>query len=447
MVLTIESRRSSTFALEQRIPQLQSSAEENFIFLAEHQHPSGRFEASLGRAEGKYKGKTWLRDLVNAVKFAAKPSIRVTLPQLFDPEFAKEHNLPRTADQVYRDGMIAAVRLMASPEQLKRAETRPGPVQEDEYHEMDDQQTPAIKFYTRDGKIFRDWGHNQPDSIASLLHEFANGLQMGLLELDKLGSRMPEAGFVIQKDAAFLARAKVARLRGKTMWEDQDCWEPFSTRTIAAKSLEKIIQIWPDIQADSLLKGYPLDISKGELEDSLGELEEKRKEFGFADRTTAESHPDAADLASAIVATDVELDPEEVDQIMGLALTLENRKGAYRYKGDHYKLGKAELKFVIAKVVFAKYFAKRAIRMYQQDDPYEGFRSLDHALDRINDLQDIYNEAGYYPELYSNDNRQGIYSANINDLAWTRGDLNEGLDLNIGAILAAKEYYRTHQAA
>lgn len=442
----VVAEKISSFALEQRIPQLKELAEENFIFVASHQHPSGRFEASLGRAEKKYAGKTWPgRDQVGTVKFASNLFVRKYLPELFDPEFAKENNLPKTADQVYKDGMDSALKLYSSPEQLRRLETRPCSPFGDGYYEMNDQLTPAVKFYTSSGRVFRVWGHNQPDALGSLIGEYANGIQMGLLDLDKLGSRLPFTGFVLQKIAAYLANAHVERLRCKSMWEHEDCWAPRSTRTAVFFGLREFIEVFPDIQSNSQVKGYKLSISKGELEDGLGQLGEKRAEFGLADWTERRNHLYPEDLASAIVASDTPSGPAEKEEILKTVLILENRKGVHRFRGDGYKIGLGELKFVIGKAVIAQLFAELGINRYRSGDTVEGFSDIDHALDRIDDLMAIYEECGHFPELYSNDNPEGIYLPNNNDLGWTRGKLNEALGTTIAAISIAGQSY--HQAA
>lgn len=398
---------------------------------------NGLSPASVGRHDDDhYDGMVWIKDSARAVRFAVDSNFQKAFPELL-----------ADSKRLYLSSIRALLQIQGQPEQLRRFQSRPGLSDQDGYSTIDDRLTPAIKF-TKDGYIYQDWGHNQPDNWGTLLLTVGKGIEIGWPVLGRGRNQPLPLGAILQEITSYVVNLKTERFVCRSIWEHKNVWSSYSTRRIVLAGLDQVRQVWPELVSDSKKRGYQLRASQLELEDSAGRLREKVKEYFPADYTDAEGHESAADLASLVVQNDIDdLPPEEQMEIIGRTVDLENRLGFYRYLGDPYRLGRAEAKWTMGKPIMARHFFLQSLRLYTAGKAKEAFRALDHGLDRINDLLDIKTVHGYIPELFEDRNNDGTYRANNNELAWTLGYIIEAAGVGVAAISQSEQFYRDQEAA
>lgn len=405
----------------------------SFQRMRSHQLRNGAIPASVGNRQDDPSfadDMVWSKDHFRATRFALNSLVQQYIPQLKEPG----KNLYLRANR----GML---KIQAQPEQRARYASRPGEPDEEGYSTIDDKFAPAIKF-TKEGYIYHDWGHNQPDNTGTLLLETGKGI-----EADWPVLRRGRDGFVpgdiLQDVISYAVNLRVERFRCRSIWEHDNVRSSYSTRRIVLAGLQQMEKIWPELVLDSKYKGYRLQMSLEQLQQATGSLEERVLEYDGDITDSAERHPSTADLASMVVLNDVENLPIEEEKAIIRRVQeaeLENRLGFYRFQGDHWKQGWTEAKWTMGKPIMARYYFKKALEAYKTNHPDVGFRALDHGLDRINDLVNLYNQYGYIPELIEDEDRDGIPSANNNELAWTHGYIVETAGAGKAAIDASKKY-------
>lgn len=421
---------------EDGIKVLKELAFDSFERISSHQFSNGLIPASLGRFDDEYfKDMVWVKDNVRAVKSALDPLVQQYLPELNDLESIKERGLTRTAKELYLSAIQGLLIIQAQPEQQTRFASRPGPPDKDGYSTIsDDQLTPAIKFHGPSGSIYYDWGHNQPDNWATLLLEAGKGIEVGWPVLASVDEEFIP-GDILQRITSYLARLRVERFKCRSLWErGEPGWSSYSTRRMALPGLEQMARIWPELVQDSHLHGYPLLVSRDQIEDAAGTLRDKVTEHFPADYTDSRGHESVGDLASLVVLNDIDLPADEQAEILRRVADLENNLGFYRYLGDPWKIGRAEAKWGMGIPIMARYFFKQAIRLYGQGNERPAFRALDHGLERMNRIIAIKREYAYFPELHEDRNNNGIYLPNNNELAWALAYINEAAAAGIAAI-------------
>lgn len=411
-----------------RISRLEELGRNSFNRISSHRFPNKLIPASLGRADDRhFDGMVWIKDMVRATKFALDPHFQEAFP-----------DLEKDAKRLYLSSIRTLFQIQTQPEQMHRFQNRPDIPVGDGYFTIDDRQTPAIKF-TRDGIMYHDWGHNQPDNWGTLLLETGKGIEAGWPVLAKTQKQTMPLGAILQEVTAYTAGLRTERLVCRSIWEHKKGWSSYSTRRIVLAGLEGVERVWPELIADSKRKNYPLRISRQELQDATGRLREKAKEHFPADYTDSDGHESVSDLASLIVLNDIPLDDEEGSEILNKTRDLENRLGFYRYFGDPWKQGRAEAKWTMGKPVMARVHFLNSRKHYAQGRLREAYRHLDHGLDTVSDIARIIEACGYMPELF--EDRDGAYHPNNNELAWTHGYIIEAASSGIVAVKESENHY------
>lgn len=393
----------------------------SFRLLKDHQFPNGTIPASLGRNDDHhFKDTVWIKDAARAVQFALDPDFRQAFPHLIEG-----------AEKLYLSTIGGLLEIQTNPEQMERLKTRPSCPDGNGYCSIDDQQAPAIKFYGPDSSIVRDWGHNQPDNWGILLLEAGKGIEAGLpvLEAEKFNP-----GEILVNITSYVANLKVERLNCRSIWEQDIIWSSYSTRRIVLAGLEQMLKVWDQIEQDGHTKGYEVTVQKQGVSTAIQNLRPSVKEHR-GDYTSSTGHHFAGDLASLIVLNDIELPPEEQLEIIRKIAEgeLENSLGFYRWLGDTWKKGGTEAKWTMGKPILARYYFRKAMELASVH-PTASLRSLDHGLDRMQDILDINDKYGYIPELFEHGSGIGIYYPNRNDLGWTRSYLVEAASSGINAL-------------
>lgn len=419
------SRLSPT---EDGIKALRELAYDSFEKISSHQLPNKLIPASLGRHDDGYFDRgVWVKDHVRATRFALDHLVQQSLPEL-----------TKTGQDLYLGAIRGILRVLDQPEQQRRFGARPGQPNAEGYSSIADQDAPAIKFNS-DGSIYYDWGHNQPDNWGTLLLETAKGIDAGWPVLERATDGFIP-GEVLQDIISYAVHLRTERLLCRSIWEHDVVKSSYSTRRIILASLHKIDTIWPEIDRDSIDNGYPLSVSQEQIRDAVGNLTERVQEHQGDYTDTEGHHQSSADLASLVVLNDIDNLPGKEQQEILRSIKeaeLENRRGFYRYFGDHWKLGSAEAKWTMGKPIMARLYFRRAINLYESGNSKGGHRALDHGLDRMNDLLDIISEYGYVPELFEDEDGDGIFKPNNNELAWTSGYTIEAAGAGIAAITAS----------
>ena len=398
----------------------------NFRLLKESRFPNKTIPASVGGRydDEHFKDMVWSRDMVHAVQSALDPDFKQAFPHLVNG-----------AQSLYLEGMQALLEIQTSPEQIQRFKARPSFPDKDGYCSLGDQEAPAIKFFGPNGSIVREWGHHQPDTWGILLLEAGKGIQQGLplLEAEKF-----KPGEVLANITSYTANLKVERLKCRSIWERDHLKSPYSTRRIVLAGLEQMLEVWDQIQQDSLSKNYPLPIQEKEIltaaKDLRGLVRENAGDYTDAD------HPFAEDLAQLVVLNEVDLPVDEQAAIIKAVAVgeLENNLGCYRWIGDTWKKEGTEAKWTMGKSFIARYYLKRA-RLLAKTDTAASHRYLDHGLDRIQHVLNIMDYYKYLPELFKYGPKSMTYRPNNNDHAWGRSALIAAASSGICALQTLKE--------
>jgi hypothetical protein len=310
--------------------------------LISNQEPNGLNKASVGRSDDSFfEGNVWVKDHVRASRPILDPLVREHLPEL-----------QRDLAEFYLKSTKGILNTLGQPAPYARFLSRPCGEDGQGYRKLDDQFAPVIK-YNRFGETIYDWGHNQPDNWGTLLLEVGKGIEQGFPVLEHTEGEVLPAGQVIQRVASYAANLRTERLICRSIWEHDNCWSSYSTRSIVQGGLEKMAQVWGELEYDSRDRGYHLEISQIEVEDSVASLSALRKEHFPADYTDL-NHPSTADLASLIVLNDLEVEDTEKREIIDRAKKLRNGVGFYRYIGDKWKFGTAESKWTLGITVLGR---------------------------------------------------------------------------------------------
>ncbi len=412
---------------EDGIQVLRELALDSFNRILLNQLPNGLIPASLGRHDDRhFDGKVWIKDHVRAARFALDPLVQQYLPEVAAPGKA-----------LYLRAMDGILRVQYRDEQLPRFFARPGKPNEDGYRAIDDQAVPAIKFNS-DGSIYHDWGHNQPDNWGTLLLEIGKGIKAGWPVLEKQADGFIP-GEVLQDITSYVVNLQTERLLCRSIWEHNVAWSSYSTRRIVLAGLNKFDAIWPEIKSDSKDNDYVLMTSLGDIESAVGSLAERVREHQ-GDYTNSENHTSTADLASLVVLHDIDNLPEREQQEILERIReakLENGLGFYRYLGDHWRLGSTEAKWTMGKPITARFRLKQAAGLFLKGHPHAGSIALNAGLDRMNEILSIVNEHGFIPELFEDEDRDGVFLPDNNELAWTRSYVIEAAAAGIAAIKQA----------
>lgn len=411
---------------------LEELALSSFRRIRSHQLPNGLIPASVGRHDDLSfaDNMVWTKDHFRSTRFALNRLVQEHLSQLKEP-----------AKNLYLRANRGMLRVQAQPDQRRRYTSRPTDPDEEGYSTIDDKIAPAIKF-TKEGHIYIDWGHNQPDNTGTLLLETGKGIEADWPVLRRGRDRFIP-GDILQDIISYAVHLRTERFRGRSIWEHNNIKSSYSTRRIVLAGLQQIEKVWPELVLDSKNKRYKLQVSLGQLQQAIGSLEEKVLEYDGDITDSAERHPSAADLASLVVLNDIEDLPIEEEKAIIRRVQeaeLENRLGFYRFQGDHWRQGWTEAKWTMGKPILARYYFRKALEAYRTNHPDVGFRALDHGLDRINDLISIYNQHGYIPELFEDEDRDGIPRPNNNELAWTHSYIIETAATGKAAIKASNKY-------
>ena len=413
---------------------LRELAYDSFGRITRYQFNNGLIPASLGRYDDPYfKDMVWVKDHARATRHTLDPLVKTYLPELNDPVFIAQRGLGQTADQLYLSAARGMLLVQAQPEQLARFQTRPGPADEHGYSTIDDRFAPAIKFYGPNGSIHYDWGHNQPDNWGTLLLEVGKGIKAGLPLLEQTADYIP--GKVLQHILSYVVNLRAERLVCRSIWEHNNAWSSYSTRRIVLASLGIWTGIWPAIEKDSREHGYPLLVDKSMLRKAAGNLKLKVNEHK-GDYTDDHDHASSGDLASLVVANDIDIPKREAVRIFRRIkdADLESRQGIYRYIGDPWKHGRAEAMWTLGKPIMARYYFGQAIGFYQANHLDAATRALTQGMDRIQDILDIIAQCGYMPELFEEEKWVGSYKANNNELAWKDSYIIEAAAAGLAAI-------------
>ncbi|MCR4305661.1 MAG: hypothetical protein NUV73_01080 [Candidatus Daviesbacteria bacterium] len=378
----------------------------SFRLLNDHKFPNGTIPASLGRYDDEhFKGTIWVRDVAHAVQFALDPDFNQAFP-----------HLQKDARSLYLSAIHGILEMQTNPEQIERFKSKPGWPDKDGYYSLGDQQAPAIKFYGYDGSIVREWGHNQPDSWGILLLEAGKGIEAGLTVLE---AERFNPGETLANITSYVTNLKVERLNCRSIWERDHLKSPYSTRRIVLAGLEQMLEIWDQIEQDSQIKAYQLPINQKDLLAAAKSLRGlvREHEGDFTDL----NHPFAGDLSSLVVLNDVKLPIDEQTAVIKSITEgeLENSLGCYRWVGDSWKENEIEAKWTIGKPMIAKYHLEQAKRL-AITNPSASLRHLDHGLDRMQHILDIFHKYHYIPELFEYGSHTTLFRPNNNDLAWTR---------------------------
>lgn len=383
--------------------------------------PNGLIPASVGRYDDQhFNGMVWVKDHARAIKFATDPQFQQAFPELTD-----------IAKSLYLSSIRSLLELQGQKEQLQRFQSRPHSPDQNGYCCINDRVAPAIKF-TKDGYIYQDWGHNQPDNWGTLLLEAGKGIALGWPVLNKEENQPIPLGAILQEIIAYTANLKTEKLVCRSIWEHDKAWSSYSTRRIVLAGLDQIIRVWPQLEIDSQTNSYQLKISLQQLRDATDRLREKATEHFPADYTDARNHQSVSDLASLVALNDIDLPAYEKIEIIKRTEELENREGFYRYRGDPWKKGREEAKWTMGKPIVARYYFLKAQDLYATSQPAEASRALDHGLARINNILEIKSTYGYIPELF--EDQQRGYRPNNNELAWTLGYIIEAAAAGIVAL-------------
>lgn len=405
---------------------LRELALNSFQRISTHQLPNGLIPASIGRADDRYFAgdMVWTKDHHRASRAPLDLLVQEHLPEI-----------SRKGRALYLKATIGMLRIQARPEQRARFASRPGIPDNEGYSTIEDRYTPAIKF-TSEGFVYQDWGHNQPDNIGTQLLEIGRGIEADWPVLRKARDGFVP-GDIIQDILSYAVHLRTERFKCRSIWEHDRVRPSYSTMRMVHAGISKIGEVWLDLTRDSKRNGYELKVSRDQIQEAAGHLIERVRGTDGDITDSAERHPSIADLASLVVLNDVDnLPPDEQKAILRRIqeAELENRLGFYRFHGDHWKHGRAEAKWTMGKPIMARYLFKQALAYYQAGQPDAGFRALDHGLDRINDLIDIIQRVGYIPELFEDQNKDGLYVPNNNELAWTHSYLIEAAAAGIAAI-------------
>lgn len=437
--LKIMSRPKEKLSIQELSPKeqtviLNQIAHDETKKIIRYQLPNGLIPASVGRYDDRHFAdcKVWIKDAVRAVQFALDPDFQQSFPDLVKP-----------AKKLFLSSMQPLLLTQGQPEQLQHFQNRPGPPDQNGYATIDDSAAPAIKF-NRDGSIYQDWGHNQPDNWGTLLLVTGKAIEANwpILATPKSTDYPIPLGAILQEVISYAVNLRTERLICRSIWEHNKAWSSYSTRSIVLAGLEQSERVWPEIVEDSKKRGYPLKISSQQIQESSGSLREKTKEHYPADYTDVEGHQSTSDLASMVVANDTKLPKDELEEIMSRAFELENREGFHRYLGDPWKRGRAEAKWTMGKPIMARLYFKKSMGQYESRTAREASRSLCHGLDRINDILDIKRNYGYIPELFEDKDNNGIYKPNNNELAWTLGYVIQAAGAGAMAIRRAEQFYQ-----
>lgn len=435
MIETATRAGSQLSPTKDGIKVLKELAFDSFARISSNQFPNGLIPASVGRYDDEhFKNMAWVKDAVRAVKFALDPLVQQYLPELNDPEFIQGRGFPKPARQLYLSAIQGLLRIQTKPEQLSRFTARPGPQDQDGYSTIDDSLVPAIKFYGPDGSIYYNWGHNQPDNWATLLLEAGKGIEAGWPVLESTAQEGIPLGDILQRITSYVVNLRIERFICRSLWEHNAGWSSYSSRKMVAAGLEQMGKTWHELEADSLVKEYPLWASASQIQDAAGLAKEMANEHQ-ADYTDTSGHESVGDLAMLVVLNDTNLPTNEQEEILAKVTDLENNLGFYRYLGDPWQLGRAEAKWGMGKPIIARYLFNRALKLYAGGKNSAAFRSLDHGLERMNHIISVKREYGYFPELYADKNNDGVYYPNNNELAWVLAYIIEASASGIAAIL------------
>lgn len=408
--------------------QLRELATNSLHTIVLYQLPNGLIPATLGRSDDHHFGNNvWTKDNARAIQPPLDPNFQQAFPELAD-----------TAKQLSLSSIQALLRIQGHHEQRWRFQSRPVDQDHNGYSIIYDRFSPAIKF-SAEGRVYQDWGHNQPDNWGTLLQTVGKAIELNWPVLETEDN--PPLGEILQEIISYVVNLRTERLKCRSIWEREIGWSSYSTRRIVLAGLDQIEKVWPKLEEDSENKNYPLKTSHEQLKNAADSLRDKVTEHGLADYTDIVGHESTMDLAQLVVLNDIDLPEDEINEIIPRAYELECRQGFYRYHGDSWKHGRAEAKWTMGKPIMARHNFMQAISLYEENKPEAAFRALDHGLDRIAEIIAIKNECGYIPELFEDQGIDG-YQPNNNQLAWTLGYTIRADAAGIIALSKAEQYYQ-----
>ncbi len=409
---------------EDGIQVLRELALDSLSRITRNQLPNGLIPASLGRFDDRhFDGKVWIKDHARAVRFALDPLVQKYLPEVAD-----------AGKDLYLRAMDGILRAQYSDEQLDRFSTHPEGTDQNGYYSIDDREVPAIKFNS-DSTIYHDWGHNQPDNWGTLLLEIGKGIESGWPVLGKRKDGFIP-GEMLQQIASYVVNLRTERLLCRSIWEHNVGWPSYSTKKIVSAGLNKLDPAWTKIEQDSQENDYPLLVSLTDIGEAAGSLAEMVREQP-GDYTDTENHKSPADLASLVVLNDIDNLPErEQHEIIERVIDadLEKELGFTRYIGDHWRKGPTEAIWPMGKPIMARFRFKQAAISFAKGNPEAGSVSLNQGLIRMNEVLSMISEYGYIPELFEDEDKDGVFSPNNNELAWIRSYIIQAAAAGIAAI-------------